>query len=88
MYDYKEHRQRVFTEEGQVTFIKTRDRVHHLLKTAGAFRESELGGTGDSWLIMACVDRLVELCEIVPLRDPTKCWRQFQVYASPEVSSR
>ena len=88
MYDYQNERQRVFTEDGQVIFLRTRDRVQHLLKEAGAFREAELGVTGDSWLVMACVDRLVELGEIEALRDSAKCWRQFQTYASPQVSNR
>jgi hypothetical protein len=92
IYSYEVHKKNVFTEEGQVLFLKIRDRAKNLLKTSGAFREGELlngnGISGDSWLQLACVDRLVELGEIVRLRDPETCWRQYQVYSSPEVHNR
>ena len=67
MYNYATERPFVFTEEGQVKFLEIRDRAKKLLSDAGAFnQESVTSGTGgDSWSIMACVDRLVELGEIV-----------------------
>jgi hypothetical protein len=58
-YDYKQQRQRIFTEEGH------RDKTH--LKVAGAARMQEImngSGGGDTWDMLACVDRLVELGEI------------------------
>jgi len=66
MYNYKEHRERVFTDEGQREFLKVRDHVQELLGRAGAVRMSEAMSvlTGDTWFILACVDRLVELGEI------------------------
>jgi hypothetical protein len=64
-YKYAEIKPRIFTEENQVMFIKIRDNAHKLLKIAGAARMQELMiGTGSTWEIMACVDRLVELGEI------------------------
>lgn len=81
-YHYQTERSKLFTEEGQVTFMKVRDNVLQLLSTAGAFTASNAwkGVSGDTWLMMACLDRLVELGEIEHCpRDG--CWAQFEVYA-------
>ena len=66
MYNYQEIKPSLFTEQGQVMFLKVRDNVQELLKTAGAVRMQEAisGCTGSSWDMLACVDRLVELKEI------------------------
>lgn len=66
MYNYEEQKKHVFTEDGQVMFLKIRDKAHQLLEAAGAFRLEELVKrvTGDSWTMMACIDRLIELGEI------------------------
>lgn len=50
-YDYLTQRPELFTEQGQVRFIRVRDRVQCLLKEAGAFRLEEAGNRlvgGDS----------------------------------------
>jgi hypothetical protein len=67
MYNYKEQRPFVFTEEGQEMFLKIRDKVHNTIKTAGAIRMDSAiaGNTGNTWKMLACVDRLVELKEII-----------------------
>lgn len=66
MYSYEEIKPTLFTEQGQVMFLKIRDRVKSLLKVAGAVRMQEAISkcTGSSWDMLACVDRLVELKEI------------------------
>ena len=66
MYDYKVERATVFTEEGQITFLNIRDKVKKILALAGAARMEQIiaGFGGDSWFLLACVDRLVELREI------------------------
>ena len=92
-YDYQKEKQNLFTEQGQIAFLHVRDGVHAALKQAGAIRYQELnqfvkgGMTGDSWFHLACVDRLVELGEIVRLREPDACWAQYQVFASPQVNN-
>lgn len=67
-YDYAKQKQKIFTEEGQVMFLKIRDAVHDLLKMSGAVRMDKIMGapglTGETWDMIACVDRLVELGEI------------------------
>ena len=66
MYSYDEEKSNLFTEDGQVMCLKVRDKTAELLKKAGAVRLQEAisGCTGDSWTMLACVDRLVELGEI------------------------
>lgn len=66
MYNYQTQRANLFTESGQVMFLKIRDKVHQLLQTAGAFRMDKAisGCTGEGWNMLACVDRLIELGEI------------------------
>lgn len=66
MYNYQNEKQRIFTEDGQEMFLKIRDKVQHLLKQSGAvmMQNAISGVTGDSWMMLACVDRLVELKKI------------------------
>jgi hypothetical protein len=78
MYQYSEQKKLLFTEEGQVLFMRVRDKVKDLLHIAGAFtmgRAIAIDVSGiamaDSWSLMACVDRLVELQEIRELTGPT-----------------
>lgn len=65
-YNYQEQRHNVFTEDGQVTFLQIRDEAKRLLKLAGAVTCGRIlnAATGNSWVILACVDRLVELGEL------------------------
>lgn len=86
-YDYQAERPKLFTEEGQRDFLKVRDAAKALLKEAGAFRQIEVlsksGISGDSWFMIACVDRLVELGEIVEI--PRESWTQYKIYSTPQV---
>lgn len=65
-YNYNTLRPSLFTEDGQVMFLKIRDHVKKLLSQAGAVRMGEAisCSTGDTWEMLACVDRLVELGEL------------------------
>ena len=90
-YDYQKERERLFTDDGQRTFLKIRDHVKYLLKTAGAFRlgEAVATTTGDSWQHIACLDRLVELGEIVELkRECGEVWAQYRVFTEPQTHNR
>lgn len=66
MYSYSKERPRLFTEESQKDFLALRDEVQRKIKLSGAVRlqEAVSGATGDSWLHLAIIDRLVELGEI------------------------
>ncbi len=66
MYVYEELRPKLFTDEGQRLFLRVRDHAAKLIEQAGAARLDKIVSkeSGDSWLLLACVDRLVELGEI------------------------
>lgn len=83
-YDYKTQRRELFTEEGQVVFLKVRDQVKRLLDKAGAFRFSAIEIQRDTWTTLACVERMVELEEIVEL--PRQCWAQYRVFTTPKTN--
>ena len=66
-YSYESEKPALFTDEGQRMFLRIRDHVRELLKTAGAFtcgHAIDAAGSGSSWTMLACVDRLEELGEI------------------------
>ncbi len=69
MYEYSKLKEKVFTERGQEMFLEIRDNTKSLLKSSGAVRMQEAikGTSGDSWLMLACVDRMVELEELKEL---------------------
>lgn len=81
-YDYEIERPKVFTDEGQRKFLKVRDHVHCLLDKAGAVRMQEAmsATSGDSWVTLACVDRLVELGEIREITDSGDVLGQHRVF--------
>jgi hypothetical protein len=69
-YSFAVERSGIFTEEGQVAFLKIRDNAHRLIKQSGAATMGKLMiGSGSSWTLMACVHRLVELGELVSIWD-------------------
>jgi len=80
-YLYERDREFLFTEPGQRLFIRFRDKAKALLETSGAFRMQELGAM--DWEEMACVDRMVELGEIVEFK--RECWGQYRVFTTPQV---
>jgi hypothetical protein len=65
-YSYATERPNVFTELGQRMFLQIRDTAKELIAKSGAASCGKIisGCTGDSWHMLACVDRLVELGEI------------------------
>ena len=67
MYVYQDLKSRLFTDEGQRMFLRVRDFVQDALQYSGAVRMEEAMKAamgGDSWTILACVDRLVEIKEV------------------------
>lgn len=83
-YDYTTERPAVFTESGQVLFLKIRDNTKRLIKEAGAARLQEIIAecAGDSWAMLACVDRLVELGEIVEVTAGQKVPGQYRIFTA------
>ena len=88
MYIYEQIKPELFTDGGQKMFLAIRDAAHKLLEKAGAFREAEVlaGICGNTWEMSACVDRMVELGEIIELK--RDCWEQYRVFTTPKVDNR
>jgi hypothetical protein len=82
MYSYQAERPKIFTEEGQVMLFKVRDNVQALLRTAGAFKADRAwrGVTGDNWMMLACLDRLVEMGELRKVEQPYRVAGQDEIY--------
>ncbi len=84
-YSYVVERSWVFTEDGQRMFLAIRDRAKELLKASGAATCDKLtsGQTGDSWDMLACVDRLVELGELREVPNVHGSWGQDRIFIGP-----
>jgi hypothetical protein len=82
MYNYQEQRENIFTEDGQKMFLKIRDNTFRLLEISGAVRLDKMiqGNTGDSWDMLACVDRMVELGDILEVTDSSRVAGQHRVF--------
>lgn len=65
MYDYQTERPQIFTERGVEILSLVRANAQKLLETAGAFTMSHAtSNVSDTWLMLACLDYLVEKGEI------------------------
>lgn len=86
-YSYEAQKPQLFTDEGQRSFLKIRDHVKATLKIAGAIRCQEaMVGTGDSWTLLACIDRLVELKEIRRVTPRDSVATQYEIYVAGGAS--
>ena len=85
-YDYKIEKPRIFTEDGQALFMKMWDRAKELISVAGAARAQEImkTATGDTFLMVACLDRMVEMNALVEITSPEKVWGQFRIFVLPQ----
>lgn len=84
-YRYAEQRPHVFTEEGQVMFLAIRDKAKELVARSGAVTSGKLMGctTGDAWHMLACIDRLVELGELVEVPNTVSGAGQHRIFIAP-----
>lgn len=83
-YDYATQRPFVFTEEGQKDFLKIRDTARDLLEEAGAVTSQKLMCvTGDTWNMLACIDRLVELGELLEIPNTVSRAGQHRIFIAP-----
>lgn len=80
MYKYENHRDRIFTEEGQIEFLRVRDRVNELLNTCKYIDLDQAisGVGGSSWDNIAMVDRMVEIGELIEIKPDTGKPRIFK----------
>lgn len=84
-YDYQAERPRVFTESGQIMFLQIRDNAQRLVAEAGAVRcdAMQRGVGGDTWQMLACIDRLVEIGELREVTAPRSVAGQFRIFTNP-----
>jgi len=81
MYNYNELKPKIFTEENQKEFLKIRDRVHETIAIAGCISMGRASaGAGEIWERMAMVDRLVELGEIVEVKQVGNVAGQHRIF--------
>ena len=71
-YKYEEMREELFTEEGVEVLMRIRDHSGKLLFSAGAYTFEKVTRTvtGDTWLMMAALDYMVERKEIRMVYSP------------------
>lgn len=82
-YDYKAERPHLFTEDGVVMFTKIRDEAFRLCRLAGCVRADKLmnkAGGGSTWLMIACMDRLIELGELVEVTATNSVMGQHRIF--------
>lgn len=82
-YSYDTERPKLFTEAGVETLTAIRRTVERALATAGAIRAQEAwkNVTGDSWLMIAALDFMVEKKEIREVTGPDEI-TQYRVYVA------
>lgn len=80
-YNYSEMREQIFTARGVEVLTAVQTNVHRALKAAGAVMADKAitGVSGDSWLMLAALDYMVEKGE---LREVTgsDVWGQHRVF--------
>lgn len=83
-YDYKTQRANIFTEDGQVMFTKIRDAAKAKIANAGVVRSDKLMAvcSGDTWNMLACMDRLVELGELHEIPNTMSGAGQHRIFVS------
>lgn len=71
MYKYEDYKDKLLSIEGTEMFFNVKKRIDNFLSLSGAFKIENVitKMSGDSWLIMACVDRLVEIAYLKELTD-------------------
>ncbi len=72
-YEYDKEKLVLFTDEGQKIFLKARSKIFKMLDESGAFLLANAMYTGNPWLYIACIDRMVELGEIVEVTEKGCC---------------
>lgn len=83
MYKYEDEKPKLLTDEGQRTLMNVRNFVLDILKKSGAItmgKAMSAAGCGDSWTMMAYVDRLVELGDIREVKQEGYVPAQYRIF--------
>ncbi len=88
-YAYSKLRDTTFTEDGQVMLLKIRDYAAKAIEMSGVVTMGRLLSgskvTGDTWQMMACVDRLVELGELREVKQLHEVSGQHRIFTSSRL---
>jgi len=81
MYKYEEIKDQLFKDNGQKILFEVRDNVNKILSQYSSvmMQDAIKGCLGDTWLMLACVDRLVELGELIEV-SRANCAGQHRVF--------
>lgn len=83
MYNYEDEKKNIFSEKGQIMFLDIFENAKILINKSGAARLQEIikVQSGDSWTMLACVDRLVELGKLREIPQDS-CPAQYRVFVA------
>jgi hypothetical protein len=84
-YDYATERPKLFTEDGVKLLREIEGQARGFLATAGAFQFDKISVAGDGWVLLACIDYLVEQKVLVEVTKPGSVWGQHRVFCAPVV---
>ncbi len=81
-YVYEELKNQLFSPKGIEILFKVKENAKKLISQSGCARAGELtsGCTGDSWLMLAAIDYLVETKEIYEIKYG-ECAGQHRIFA-------
>jgi len=82
MYSYKEQRKEIFTESGVSMLLKMRDNINKKLDVAGAVCAGKAmeNISGDTWVMLAILDYLIEINELVEVTQEMECRGQDKIF--------
>ena len=85
MCSYEKEKPKLFTEERQEEFLRIRDNVMDRIRKNGVVMVGKVL-SWDSWFVLACIDRLIEIGEIHEVPNPYSDFVQHRILV--EVKSQ
>lgn len=82
MYNYEEMKSEVFKEENQEMFLKILENSKTLIEQAGVATLGKIISKvcGDSFVMLACVDRLVEIGKLKEVKQAVAVQAQNRIF--------
>jgi len=89
MYTYAKYKKWAVSEDGQRQFLSIRDRVNLAIKDNGCITMDHAikGESGLNFEMLACVDRLVELGEILEVKNPYSEYSQHRIFVDKRLGA-
>lgn len=77
MYKYENYKEQLLTKDGQIKLVETVNQINVLPKE---FTMQDAFTTGDTWLMIACVDYLCELGFLREVDPNPETWGQDRIF--------